>query len=106
MVLVEVLVAFPLVSVGGRGAGLERGGVFDGPRGRCNIISIGWTRVNTSWGLRDRVGGSRYHTGTPSVKSCKFRVAKTDLLMIPDGRKGKRIRIMLNGNEPHYFLGN
>ena len=31
MVLVVVLVAFPLVSVGGRGASMEMGGVFDGP---------------------------------------------------------------------------
>ena len=43
MVLVVVLVALPVVSVGGRGAGLEIEGFFDGPRGRCNIISIGWT---------------------------------------------------------------
>ena len=43
VVLVVAFVAFPLVFVGGRGAGLETGGVFDGPGGRCNIISIGWT---------------------------------------------------------------
>ena len=43
MVLVVALVALPLVSIGGRGAGLEIGGVFDRPGGRCNIISIGWT---------------------------------------------------------------
>ena len=43
MVLVVALVSLPLVSIGGRGVGLETGGVFDGPGGRCNIISIGWT---------------------------------------------------------------
>ena len=108
MVLVVALVALPLVSVGGRGACLEMGGVFDGPRGRCNIISIGWTRVNTSWGLRGRVGGSRYHTRNPSVKSYKLQVAKIDLLTIPDGkkRKRKRKRMVLSGNEPHCFPGN
>ena len=90
MVLVVVLVALPLVSVGERGVGLETGGVFDGPRGRCHIVSIGWTRVNTSWGLIGRVGGSRYHTGTTSVKSCKLRVSKTGLLMISDARKRKK----------------
>ena len=72
MVLVVVLVALPPVSVGGRGEFLETGGVFDGPGGRCNIISIGWIGVNTSWGLKGRVGGSRYHTGTPSMKSYKL----------------------------------
>ena len=77
-----------------------------GHGGRCNIISISWIRFNTSWGLRGSVGGSRYHTGTPSVKSCKLRVSKTDLLTISDGRKRKRKRIMLSGNEPHCFLGN
>ena len=103
MVLVVTLFAFPLVSVGGRGVGLEMGGVFDGPRGRWNIISIGYC-----WGLSGRVGGSRYHTGSPSVKSYRLQVAKTDLLKIPDGRKRKRKRerIMLIGNEPHCFPGN
>ena len=90
MVLVVAFVAFPLVSVGGRGVGLETVGVFDGPGGR--------------------VGGSRYHTRSPSVKSCRWRVAKVDLLMILDGRKKKRKRkrkrTMLIGNEPHCFLGN
>ena len=43
MVLVVDLVALPLVSIGGRGAGLETKGVFDGPGGGCNIISICWT---------------------------------------------------------------
>ena len=41
MVIVAVLVAMPLVSVGGRGESMEMGGVFDGPRDRCNVISIG-----------------------------------------------------------------
>ena len=104
MVMVMAFMALPLVFVGGRGAGLETGGVFDGPRGRCNIISIGWNLGNTSWGLRGRVGGSRYHIGTPSVKSCKLRVAKIGLFVISNGRKRKRI--MLSGNEPHYFPGN
>ena len=43
MGLVVALVVVPPVYVRGRGASLETGGVFDGPRGRCNIISIGWT---------------------------------------------------------------
>ena len=43
VVLVVAFVALPPVSIGGRGAGLETGGVFDGPGGRCNIISIDWT---------------------------------------------------------------
>ena len=43
MVLVVALVSLPLVSIGRRGVDLEIGGVFDGPGGRCNIISIGWT---------------------------------------------------------------
>ena len=55
-------------------------------------------------GLRGSIGGSRYHTGTPSVKSYKLRVAKIDLLTIPDGRKRKRKRKMLIGNEPHCSL--
>ena len=104
MVLVVVLVSLNPVSVGGRGADLETVGVFDGPRGRCNIISIGWTGVNTSWGLRGSVGGSRYHEGTPSVKSCKLRVSKTDLITNPNDRRRKRI--VLSGNEPHCFPGN
>ena len=90
MVLVVVLVALPPVSIGGRGAGLEMVGVFDGPRGR--------------------VGGSRYHIGSPSVKSRGLMVAKTELLMISDGRKRKRKRkrkrIVLSGNEPQCFAGN
>ena len=36
MVLVVALVSLPLVSIGGRGAGLEMRGLFDGPGGRCN----------------------------------------------------------------------
>ena len=43
LVLVVVLVALPLVSIGGIGVCLETRGVFDGPGGRCNIILIGWT---------------------------------------------------------------
>ena len=88
MVLVVVFVSFPPVSAGGRGVGLETVGVFDGPRGR--------------------VGGSRYHTGSRSVKSCRLQVAKIDLLTIPNGRKRKRKRkwFMLIGNEPHCFPGN
>ena len=81
MVLVVILVALPLVFVGGRGVVLETVGVFDGRGGR--------------------VGGSRYHTGSPSVKSYKLWVTKKDLQTILDGRK----RIMLIKNEPHYFLG-
>ena len=92
MVLVVVFVALPPVSVGGRGEGLKMGGVFDGPGGRWNIISIGWTWVNTSWGLRGMAGGSGYHTGYPSVKSCRLWVSKVDLLAILDGRKKKRKR--------------
>ena len=42
VVLVVDFVALPPVSVEGRGAGLETGGVFYGPRGRCHIISFGW----------------------------------------------------------------
>ena len=84
MVLVVVFVALPSVSVGQRGASLETVGVFDGPGGR--------------------VGGSRYHKGSPNMKSCRLWVSKTYLLMISDG--GKRKRIMLIGNEPHCFPGN
>ena len=43
MVLVVDLDALSLVSTGGRGVGLDMRGVFDGPGGRYNIISIGWT---------------------------------------------------------------
>ena len=43
MVLVVDLDSLPPVFVGGRGEGLETGGVFDGPGDRCNTISIGWT---------------------------------------------------------------
>ena len=86
MVLVVVFVAFPLVFVGGRGVGLQTVGLFDGAGGK--------------------VGGSRYHTGSPSMKSFILRVSKTDLLMILDGRKRKgkrkRKRKMLIRNEPHY----
>ena len=109
MVLVVALVALPPVSIGGTWAGLEMGGVFDGPGGRRNIISIGWTRFNTSWGLRGRVGGSRYHAGNPIVKSYRLRVScKIELFTIPNGRKMKRKRkkIMLIGNEPQCFPGN
>ena len=110
MVLIVVLVAFPPVFVGGRGAGLETGGVFDGPGGRHNIISIGWTGINTSWGLKGSVGGSRYHTRTPIVKYYRLQVSKIGLLMIPNGRKRKgkrkRKRKMLIGNEPHCFPSN
>ena len=110
MVLVMDFVALPPVSVGGRGAILETEEVFDGPGGRCNIISIGWTWINTSWGIRGMVGGSRYHTGSPSLKSYRLRVSKADLLTISDGRKRKRKRtrkrIVLIGNEPQCFPGN
>ena len=57
------------------------------------------------------VGGSRYYTGYPNVKSFRLRVSKTDLFVILDGRKRKgkrkrkRKRIMLIGNEPHCFPG-
>ena len=44
------------------------------------------------------------------MKSYRLWIAKIDLLMILNGkkmkRKRKRKRIMLIGNEPHYFLGN
>ena len=59
MVLVMVFVAFPPVSVGGRGVGLKTVGLFDGPGGR--------------------VGGSRYHIGSPSVKSYGLQVSKLEL---------------------------
>ena len=60
MVLVVFFVALPLVSVGGRGVGLKTVGVFDGPGGR--------------------VGGLRYHTGSPSVKSYRLQVSKTKVV--------------------------
>ena len=61
-----------------------------------------------SGGLKGRVGGSRYHKGSPSVKSYRWRVSKVDLLTILDGKewKGKRKRKMLIGNEPHCFPSN
>ena len=90
MVLVVVFVALPPISIGGKGVGLEMVGVFDGPGGR--------------------VGGSRYHTGSPSVKSYRLQVSKIDVLMISDGRKRKRKRkrkrIMLSGNKTHCFPSN
>ena len=92
MVLVVFFVALPPFSIGGRGASLKMVGVFDGPGGR--------------------VGGSRYHTRSPSVKSCRLQVSKADLLMILDGRnrkgkrKRKRKRIVLIGNEPQCFPSN
>ena len=43
MVLVVALVALSSEPIRGTGVGLEMGGVFDGPGGSCNIISIGWT---------------------------------------------------------------
>ena len=56
------------------------------------------------------VGGSRYYTRSPSLKSYRLGVAKVDLLTILDGRKKKRKikikRIMLIRNEPHCFPGN
>ena len=86
VVLVVAFVALPPVFVGGRGVGLETVGLFDGPGGR--------------------IGGLRYHSGIPSVKSCKLWVAKMGLLTILDGRKREKKRKMLIENEPHYFPGN
>ena len=88
MVLVVVFVAFPPVFVRGRGVGLETVGVFHGHGGR--------------------VGGQRYHIGSPNVKSYRLSLSKTDLLTISDctKRKGKGQRKMLIGNEPHCFPGN
>ena len=73
--------------------------VFFGGLGcECDIVSMGSTRVNTTSRFRGGVGGSRYHTGTPSVKLCKLRVSMTGFLTMPNG--GKRKRIVSIENEP------
>ena len=72
--------------------------VFGGPGGGCDIVSIGWMGVNTTWGVEGGIGGSRYHTGIPKVKLGRLRVAMTSLLTMLDG--GKRNEIMWAGNEP------
>ena len=64
---------------------METGVVFDGPRGGCDIVSMGWKGVNMTWGFGGGVGGSRYHIGILSVKFDRFRVAMTSLLMMPYG---------------------
>ena len=54
--------------------------------------------VNTIWGVRGGVGGSRYHIGIPKMKPGRLRVDMTSLLTISKG--GKRKGIMWIGNEP------
>ena len=61
------------------------------PGGGCEIVSIGWKGVSTTWGIEGWVGGSRYHIGIPSIKFGKFKVAITDLLTMPDGGERKGI---------------
>ena len=73
-------------------------GVLGLPGGGSDVIAIGWMGVSTTWGIRGEVGGSRYHTGIPSVKFGRFKVAMTSLLTMSDD--GKRKGIVWNGNEP------
>ena len=77
---------------------METGLVFDGPRGGCDTVSMGWTRVNMTWGVGGGVGGSRYYIGIPNVKLGKLRVAMKGLFKIPDG--GKRKGIVCTRKEP------
>ena len=84
--------------MGGGGEEVETKAVICVPGGGCNIISICWTGDNMIYGVRGRVGGSRYHTGIPKVNLERLRVAMTGLLTIPEG--GKRKGIMCMGNEP------
>ena len=92
------LVAFPPTLFGGGGVGVEPRVLFGGIEGVCDIVSMGWKRVNTTWGVGGGVGGSRYHTKIPNVKLGKLRVAMIGLPIIPDG--GKRKVIMWTKNEP------
>ena len=73
--------------------------VFDGLGGERDTISIGWTGVNTLWGSRGWVGGSRYRKGILSVKLGKLRVAMIVFLMIPDGGKKKGIMWIENESQ-------
>ena len=66
--------------------------------GGYDIVLIGWIGVNTIWGIKGVVGGSRYHTGIPKVKLGRLRVAMMGLLTISDC--GKRKVIVWIGNEP------
>ena len=89
---------FPLAFFGGGRAGAVTKGVFGGPGGGRDVVFIGWMGVNTTWGIGGGVGASRYHTGIPSVKFGKFKVAITGLLTMPEG--GKRKGIVWTGSEP------
>ena len=73
------------------GAEVEIGEVIGVLGSGCNIISIGWKRVNTTCGNRGGLGGSRYHIEIPKVKLGKLRVAITGFLTMLDGGKRKEI---------------
>ena len=59
---------------------------------------MGCTGVKTTWGIRGWAIGLRYHMGIPNVKSGKFKVSITSLLMMPGG--GNRKGIVWIGEEP------
>ena len=80
------------------GGGVDRRVVICVPRGGCETVSIGWSGVNTIYGVEVGLGRSRYHTGMPKVNPERFRVVMTSLLMIPKG--GKRKGMVCMGNEP------
>ena len=92
------LATLPSTLFGGGGAGVEIGVVFDGPGGGCDIISMGWMRINMTSGVGGGVGRWRYYIGIPNVKLGKLRVAMIGLLMMLDG--GKRKGIICTGKEP------
>ena len=77
---------------------MEPGVVFNGPGDGFHIISMGWMRFNTTWGVEGGVGGLRYHTGIANVKLGKLRVALSCFLIMSDG--GKRMGIVWIKNEP------
>ena len=90
--------SLPPVFMGGGCARVEVEAVGYVPGGGCDTVSLGWTGVNTIYGVGWRVGGSRYHTGIPKVNPARLSVSVTSLITILEG--GKRKGIMCMRNEP------
>ena len=94
---VVALGIFPPLFLGGGREGVDTGTIFGVKGDGCDIVLISWMGVSMTYGVRGRVGGSRYYMRIPKVKPGRLRVAMIGFLTIPNG--GKRNGIVWMENE-------